>query len=269
MSYYLRGPVVPGQEFFLEVRVGRVPYYGVLASIEDTEYVVFVRRIPTDLSFIVVFRADILPGGIVMTGKVKDKYFNVGAAPYGKERALAVRDERSLFLPVNKEVRNFAVFLAGVPYFLLLPNKEVVSFITDSEVSGFEKRYSFTEIYAVPTTVYYSGRPFGLPEIIQTEESFAIGEKIPDIYTNAADSLQNIPYYYCKESLCAKNCKGGCALSDETCLFSSEEEGFVCMTPEEVKPPYYKQPWFIAAATSLGFVLFLSIIMLVAVLLVR
>jgi len=261
MTYYLRGPIVA--DFFFEVRAARIPYFSVLESIKGKDYIFFKSTIG-DPKDIITF--SVKPSGIgyIFTGLVSGKTFFLSI---DEDNMLVPATEGKVFLPVTEQAINFSVFLAGLPFYLMIPEKNIPAAFFVLRNDGYA--VVSTEFFPLPRTVYSPGgvsSPF--PDILTLERSYFLGEKIVPYYTNKIDAYFNqfVAYDYCKDSLCAKPCKGGCLKSDQICLTSTPgEANFSCMNfaPEEV--PYYKTPTFIAAATTVGIVLLLSIILAVIV----
>lgn len=263
-NYYIRGPI-ENLPFFLVARVGNVPYYCTYDSLADRRVFIFSRNI--NLLDIVIFSAEADVSGAYFSGNVRDQYFYLGGGNYPEPNSPFVAvpsQEREVFIPVNSSIRNFGILLTGVPYVFLSPkqNNHVLTWLLRrTERSQLE---NITQVFAVPLSPYFGGTNVQVPslaEMINLEESWG-NSTISPLYTTLEDSLQKVPYYYCRDSLCAPTCKGACSLSNETCLVSPEI-GFSCLTEEPPSLPYYRQAWFYGLAIALAFVFILSIILLI------
>ncbi|SOB74308.1 hypothetical protein BQ9231_00425 [Cedratvirus lausannensis] len=267
-QYYLRGPI-SREEFLLQARTGRLPFFAVLGNIGEREYIFLSDPRDVLRTNIITFQvATITNTGITIRGRLRDRSFFLGTEIYSGTPVLVPSTTAQVFTTVlGGGIRNFAVFLAGVPFTLLDSSSNPVSSVLSRRVGTIPKLELVSQFYALPVRPYFGGQAQNFPAIIDLELSWARGEPLESLYTNALDSVQAIPYNYCKTSLCAPDCKGGCSLSNQVCLF--DQTGFACVLPSEANIPFYQSSLFIAGVTTLVFVLFLSLLLLGAVVLIK
>lgn len=263
-TYYLRGGITGN--FFFEVRGVEALYFSVLRSFEGKEYISFDSNIIN--SDIITFSASRSGEAYIFSGEVAGRSFSLAV---DEEGFLVPAKEGTPLLPLTEEVVNFSLFLAGVPFFLMRqPSNTPASFRIERPLGGID---SVNQVYVLPRD-YYSP-PSHLetfPAIIAIERNWFNGLKVAPAYTNKEDSSRDqlVAYNYCKDSLCAKPCKGGCLYSNQTCLTNTPgEANFICKAEAGVEVPYYKTATFIALAVTTGIALFLSIILLIFVVLLR
>ncbi|SPN79446.1 Transmembrane domain-containing protein [Brazilian cedratvirus IHUMI] len=269
-DYYLRGPINQ-EEFLLQARNGRVPFFAVLGNIGDREYIFLSDPRDVVRNNIIIFRvATISNTGVTIRGQLRDRTFFLNTETYSGVPVLVPSAQAQTFTTVlGGGIRNFAVFLAGVPFTLLNSASNPVSAILSRRVGNLPKLELVSQFYALPTRPYFGGRAQNFPAIIDLELSWSQGLPLEPLFTNALDSVQAIPYNYCKTSLCAPDCKGGCSLSNEVCLFDTTRKEFACLVPSESNIPFYQSSLFIAGVTTLAFVLFLSLLLLGAIVLIK
>ncbi|QIN54326.1 putative membrane protein [Cedratvirus kamchatka] len=269
-NYYIRGPINK-EEFILQARNGRVPFFAVLGTIGDREYIFLSDPRDVVKNNIITFQvATVSNAGITIRGKLRDRNFFLGTETYSGAPVLVPSTTGQVFTPLlGGGIRNFAIFLAGVPFTLLNSVSNPVSAILSRRVGNIPKLELVSQFYALPVRLYYGGKIQEASASINSELQWARGEPVEPLYTNELDSVQAIPYNYCKTSLCAPDCKGGCSLSNEVCLFDLNRKEFACMLPSEANIPFYQSSFFIAGVTTLVFVLFLSLLLLGAIVLIR
>jgi hypothetical protein len=267
-QYYIRGPI-NREEFLLQARTGRTPFFAVLGNIGEREYIFLSDPRDVIRNNIITFQVvTITNAGVTIRGRLRDRSFFLGTETYSGTPVLVPSTTAQVLTPVlGGGIRNFAVFLAGVPFTLLDSSANPVSSILSRRIGGSSKLELVSQFYALPSRLYYAGRAQDTSVSIDSELNWAAGSPVEPLYTNALDSVQAIPYNYCKTSLCGPDCKGGCSLSNQVCLFEQGE--FTCILPSQANIPFYQSSLFIAGVTTLAFVLFLSLLLLGAIVLIK
>lgn len=280
-QYWLKGPIQPGQSFYLAYELDKILYVLTYVSSTTGPSLVFDPRQKSNPILITATAAN--PTGYIFT-------FTTGGNDYyiiNKNNEFVATDTGSgeVLVPVNSSFDDWAMFLTGAKYIIKDTENsnskwcryEASGTITAGRSESITKDKVTCEsikILALPSVFYLCGScgSNSDPTVPITIEGCWISDSFssqPDICPqNAAESFTDLPdcqngiwYRYCNNNTeCSKGCKGQCS-NGLACTYDGSIPGFKCEQPQTEKP-WYQQEWFIALAVGL-FILFILMLIII------